>query len=92
MELISKDEVLKVLDEAWINGTSLCDASKIKYDVKALPSIEERKEGEWNYTDDLYETFYCSVCGFDTENYIYYNYCPNCGAKLKGANDDYNKR
>ena len=26
---------------------------------------EERKEGEWNYTDDMFQTLYCSVCGFD---------------------------
>ena len=52
-----------------------------------LPTIEERKEGEWihdvHYGLQLPE-HRCSICGeweySDTES----NFCPKCGAKMKG--------
>ena len=91
MELISREEAIKRIEkveqepnyqhdyEGWRDG--LIIAENI---VDELPTIEERKEGHWGYTDDMYETFVCSVCGFDTEDYEKYNYCPNCGAYMKG--------
>ena len=44
-----------------------------------------RPKGEWDYSDDMYETRVCSVCEFNTEDYKEYNYCPNCGAKMRGG-------
>lgn len=55
--------------------------------VECAETIEavEVVRGHWSRTDDLEETFMCSVCGYDTEDYIPYNFCPNCGAKMKGG-------
>lgn len=52
-----------------------------------LPTVEERKEGEWihdiHYGLKLPE-HRCSICGeweySDTES----NFCPNCGARMIG--------
>ena len=49
-------------------------------------------EGEWAYNED-YECFVCSVCGHSAlNNYrglsVNSNFCPCCGAKMKGSNDD----
>ena len=52
------------------------------------------KEGEWEeHSDFLCDTFYrCSVCGEDfvtiegTPIENSWNFCPNCGAKMKGIN------
>ena len=58
-----------------------------------LPSAEpERKTGKWcrHYTrPNVYEDLYwhCSACGYKCgEDYanVYYNYCPNCGARMEG--------
>lgn len=38
--------------------------------------------GEWDYKNGVYE---CTKCGysFEPEGYLaYFNYCPNCGAKM----------
>ena len=70
---------------------------------KALPSADA-VHGEWedrevfNETDDdhiveEWQSARCSVCGkYHTTPYMYYfddfNFCPNCGAKMKGADDE----
>ena len=50
--------------------------------LRQLPSVSpKQRTGEW--IDDK-----CSLCG----QYVYYgdmrNYCPNCGAKMNGGNQD----
>ena len=61
---------------------------------RAADRIEElerkQSEGEWVIAVDSVEaTFICSKCGYsyieaDPEAKTEYNYCPNCGAKMKG--------
>lgn len=47
-------------------------------------------QGEW-ITDEYFETIYCSLCNglapVDCEKERFYqsNYCPECGAHMKGA-------
>ena len=57
--------------------------------INARPTIEERKKGKWNCSDDMYESGICSVCEWDTgESYVnckkWFKYCPNCGADMRG--------
>ena len=52
----------------------------------------ERAEGEWIYTSDrsgyIGNPFeQCSICGVEYEQ-APFNYCPNCGAKMKGTDDE----
>ena len=56
---------------------------------KALSEIN-RAYGHWIEKPYLFGTTrYCSVCG---QNYGMphgvFNYCPNCGAKMDGGNED----
>jgi predicted nucleic acid-binding Zn ribbon protein len=49
----------------------------------------KQSEGEWKYDEDC-ECYVCSVCGHSAlNNYRLLstpsNFCPNCGAKMKGA-------
>ena len=64
----------------------------------------DRPQGEWiektkfhNADDDTiieeWQSAKCSVCGkYHTTPYLYcfdnYNYCPNCGCRMKGADDE----
>ncbi len=48
----------------------------------------ERQRGEWKICDAKPPTWWyeCSVCG--NAGNIEYNYCPNCGADMRGKDDD----
>ena len=68
--------------------------------ISALPSAQpERKKGKWVYAEDEYgiDGYHCNQCGFFVPwdyihkfiNYIEdYNFCPNCGADMRGEQDD----
>ena len=60
--------------------------------VQVFPSAQpERKKGKWerhysrpNVYADLF--WHCSECGYKSDNqyaYLYYNFCPNCGADMR---------
>lgn len=60
-----------------------------------LPSAQpERKTGRW--IDEAYDPFIisgrCSVCGWEAHLYeddvVGMNYCPNCGAKMDGFEEE----
>ena len=64
------------------------------------PSIDiEPKRGEWKPFDLTWgrSIWYCTACEESTEvpcdiwkHKPIYKYCPNCGAKMKGADDEDN--
>lgn len=43
--LISRDEAIKQIDEAFDIGGCYCDKYTIRGILRSLPTIEERKEG-----------------------------------------------
>ena len=60
--------------------------------INQMPTIEEREKGRWVGIDDKpCETFECDRCGFVLEDWIqgaFYNFCPNCGAEMRGAKNE----
>ena len=57
-------------------------------DIEHAPTIEERKTGKWLPENRTIDAFWvCSSCGFPSEAHaanILYNFCPNCGADMRG--------
>ena len=65
--------------------------ARMQYRVIDIPSAE-RKKGEWmrlgEYPDG--ESLKCSECGVVLEDWVmgaFFNYCPNCGADMRGEAD-----
>lgn len=45
--------------------------------------------GRWDNLDGYKTRRACSMCGWDVPEYgKFYSYCPNCGAKMDGGNND----
>lgn len=66
------------------------------YDAELLYNAGYRKqsEGEWVHSDKAQHWFgkdECNKCHYHTADRIdlsYFNFCPNCGAKMKGGESD----
>ena len=77
--------------EDFIKGFN-CGAQR---QFEADKSDADRPQGEWKGYEIPSE---CSVCGHHWDEYVFGqdiwhdgsvpNYCPHCGAKMKGADDD----
>ena len=50
------------------------------YHIKTAPTIEERKTGKWHSIGNT--GYVVCKCGFMTDRLC--NYCPNCGADMRG--------
>ena len=81
---IDKFEIAKeVLIEAIDNAETVGDVVK---------NIIDRPQGEWVRAMDGYDMHVkCTSCfktyDWDTQAQ-YYNFCPNCGCRMKGADDE----
>ena len=66
------------------------DKSVTPNDIMRFPSAQpERKKGKWinrslNILYPEWARYTCSVCG---EHSNRYDYCPNCGADMRGEQD-----
>ena len=51
---------------------------------------EPVKHGRWETNSDRPDSLICSICkcGFDMWKHDQHNYCPNCGAKMYGGDND----
>ena len=83
MELISREEAIKTA-RMMIDLT----ADEREYEIRAIPTIEERNVGEWIRTGrtNVYggEELMCPFCGdrVMVQNIEYELYCRQCGALL----------
>jgi len=57
--------------------------------LKELKELKaDKPQGEWKPKN--HHTDYCSNCGFEETQWrtADYNFCPSCGARMKGADDE----
>ena len=84
MELISREDVKSMIKSKPL---FTIDERVLMNAISSLPTIEERKEGRWIRTKG---ELICSICEYPAEfnplssDFIESNYCPNCGARMKG--------
>lgn len=92
-DLISREEVklevARAINDARNNGwdTVCCIYNAINNVPEAINDVPEPKTGKWIVDR------YCSECEWDKQDASYTsswsdNYCPNCGAKMKGESNE----
>lgn len=93
---ISRQDAIDALGEeppVWYDGEDeIAERNQWRRDkaaIESLPSAEP-KTGEWinrsmNICYPEWERYTCSECG--KHSYIY-DYCPNCGARMKRVDDE----
>lgn len=56
--------------------------------IMTLPSAQPmRKKGKWELHTYMPHHKYCSCCGSDSPYNKAWEYCPNCGADMRGEQD-----
>ncbi len=93
-DLINRQKAVQGVKELFSMGDLYCDELSIVGMLYELPSAEpERKKGEWVY-DGIRGRFpacKCSICGhYENADWALLqgvNYCPNCGADMRGEHE-----
>jgi len=85
----------KMLLTLYPNGSVAEYVGDIGRVWEAVPAADvvEVKHGRWIRSGQSFlyphkfRNYSCSVCGYDIEK-TKYNYCPNCGARMDGGEDN----
>ena len=86
MGLYSRNSVYGSDREAFDNWQEILD----EIEAIQLADVAPVRHGRWVQTKAPFmnECEVCSVCGYRTVWGHRYNYCPNCGAKMDGGEQD----
>lgn len=68
-----------------IEDCEKCSVPKLRELINAIPSAD-RPQGEWISNHD--GSWNCSECGLRVFIYAKGNFCPNCGARMRGGEDE----
>lgn len=87
------DDLIRRSDAIGACAYETIECYEARKAIRALPSAD-RPQGEWVHNPKIGwgETWVCSICGEKTTSsvmgYPRYNYCPMCGSRMKGADDE----
>ena len=101
-DYIRRDDAMFALRKAERGGsmTALTRLERAYAEIREMPAadVAEVVHGEWLRSDDDWNsltTIQCSLCSeewcfetYDDVSLLNYKYCPNCGAKMDGGNDN----
>ena len=81
--LINLDGMMAVSHTGYIHGDTVADMISDAPTVEAVPVVH----GKWELLKCWtgFETLYCSECNYETT--LASNYCPFCGADMRGEKD-----
>ena len=88
-DLISRQDVYCILEKMMVDRPLDSDRWVIRdidKEIKSLQSVD-RPMGEWLARDCVFGVVYCSECGYELKQNDTH-FCPNCGARMKGADDE----
>ena len=75
----------------------VCEEMARRHQAEILELTADRPQGEWIWGNEKKSWHKCSVCGEPAYSYYdeladdveeLFDFCPNCGARMKGADDE----
>ena len=98
-DYIERKAALAICEKEYRERVKMADwcgdtvAWNIAADVSALPAADVApvRHGKWTPADQFGDCCYtCSECGFERDAYLLDvgNYCPACGARMDGKEDN----
>ena len=94
-EYIDKNATVGILEAMSRNADCECIKKRLEKAAKrvsAIPAADVApvRHGYWETNSDRPDSLICSVCkcGFDMWKHDPHNFCPNCGAKMDGGDED----
>jgi hypothetical protein len=92
MRLIDADKLVAELQKKPIHDGHFIhtrDVSDAIFNAPTLSPDEVRGVGAWEHQELAPTNWtFCSVCGRHRSKKYKWYYCPNCGARMKGAETD----
>ena len=93
MGYIRAEEAMLAIDQEWPEKKHDPDMERIRDKLYSI-SASDVRENVFATFIDWYGDYKCSNCDAEIKSEIMYmcdhvNYCPCCGAVLKGENDEY---
>ena len=90
--LPSADRPQKVIAQITFDEEKLREIVKEAVErFKEEYEITDRPRGEWIDRGMRVPSSWvkkCSLCGYETDTWRWCNFCPHCGARMKGADDE----
>lgn len=96
-KFIDAEETLKRLQDLCADGNmygdenlTLVDFAQVEETILDMPAIDvqEVKHGRWIWKDQSPDDFICVCSNCHEEEEHLYKYCPNCGARMDGEEND----
>ena len=91
MKMIEAKKVVPLIRLILLDNPNIEKICKGMQDVVNIHTIEAEavKHGRWETNSDRPDSLICSICkcGFDMWKHDPHNYCPNCGAYMRGEEE-----
>ena len=93
-DYIEREDLLELyrIDDPVLNENGHVPLPVIRQNIMDIPAADVApvRHGRWETNSDRPDSLICSVCkcGFDVWKHDPHNFCPNCGSKMDGGDND----
>ena len=76
---------------AWLDNMGCPKFADVVMDENRFPSAQPRMKGKWVKginENGVTTSLFCSECNYENKHWYEWNFCPNCGADMRGEQDE----